>query len=107
MTFSSYWMASLNTESAASLCPDMDSEGTESVRVLTPSYPAEYGRKLGGVVEVTSDKTAAQGSHGYLEADGGNFDELSGAFRLSYAATQAQFLSVLPVFIRRATLILL
>jgi len=52
--------------------PDMDSDDVESVRVLTASYPAEYGRKLGGVIEVTSNKTVAQGWHGDLEVDGGS-----------------------------------
>jgi len=71
--------------------PDMDSDDVESVRVLTASYPAEYGRKLGGVIEVTSNKTVAQGWHGDLEADGGSFDHLNGVAGFSYAATQDQF----------------
>lgn len=71
--------------------PDMDSDEVESMRVLAASYPAAYGRKLGGVVEVMLDKTAAQGWHGDLEADGGSFDHLSGAVGLSYAAAQDRF----------------
>jgi hypothetical protein len=31
----------------------------ESMRVLTASSPVEYGRKLGGVIEVTSDARLA------------------------------------------------
>jgi ABC-type Fe3+ transport system permease subunit len=27
----------------------------ESLRVLTANYPAEYGRKLGGVIEVSTE----------------------------------------------------
>lgn len=68
--------------------PDMDADQVESMRVLTASYPAEYGRKLGGVVEVTSDKTAIQGWHGDLDAGGGSFDHLSGSVGLSYSTTQ-------------------
>ena len=67
--------------------PNMDSDQVESMRVLTAGYPAEYGRKLGGVVEVTSDKTAGQGWHGDLDASGGSFDHLSGSVGLSYSAT--------------------
>lgn len=70
--------------------PDMDSDEVESMRVLTASYPAEYGRKLGGVVEITSDKTAVQGWHGDLDAGGGSFDHLSGSVGLSYSTTQNQ-----------------
>jgi hypothetical protein len=58
------------------------------MRVLTASYPAEYGRKLGGVVEVTSDKTAVQGWHGDLDAAGGSLDHLSGSVGLSYSRPQ-------------------
>lgn len=68
--------------------PDMDTDQVESMRVLTASYPAEYGRKLGGVVEVTSDQTAIQGWHGDLDAGGGSFDHLSGSVGLSYSTTQ-------------------
>jgi len=68
--------------------PDMDSDQVESMRVLTASYPAEYGRKLGGVIEVTSDKTTYQGWHGDLEAGGGSSDHLSGSVGLSNATAQ-------------------
>jgi len=68
--------------------PDMDSDQVESMRVLTATYPAEYGRKLGAVVEVTSNKTAVQGWHGDLDAGGGSFDHFSGSVGLSYSTTR-------------------
>ena len=71
--------------------PAMDSDRVESMRVMTASYPAEYGRKLGGVVEVTSDKTDAQGWHGDLDAGGGSFDSLVGSVGLSYSTTADWF----------------
>src|SRR5215470_12401312 len=35
--------------------PSLDPDDVESMRVLTADYPAEYGRKLGGVIEVTTE----------------------------------------------------
>ena len=61
------------------------------MRVLTSGFPAEYGRKLGGVVEVTSEKNPADGFHGEAEIAAGSFmtGEASGA--LSYAAGKHRF----------------
>jgi hypothetical protein len=41
--------------------PDMDSDDVESMRVLTANFLAEYGRKLGGIVEITTDKSVPMG----------------------------------------------
>jgi outer membrane receptor for Fe3+-dicitrate len=78
----------LTQNRSPAFAPDMDSDQVESMRVLTASYPAEYGRKLGGIVEVTSEKTAVQGWHGDLDTGGGSFDRLSGSVGLSYSTTQ-------------------
>ncbi len=59
--------------------PDMDSDSVESLRLLTASYPAEYGRKLGGIVELTTDKNSLLGWHGDFVASGGSFDQLDGS----------------------------
>lgn len=51
----------------------LGAEEFESMRVLTGGYPAEYGRKLGGVVEVTTDRDARPGFHGKAVIEGGSF----------------------------------
>ena len=71
--------------------PDMDSEVVESLRVLTAGYPAEFGRKLGGIVEITTDKNVTRGWHGDLDAAGGSFDQLNGSAGLSYARANDLF----------------
>ena len=48
--------------------PPIESSDVESLRVMTAGFPAEYGRKLGGVVEVTSPKNNPMGLHGEFEA---------------------------------------
>jgi outer membrane receptor for Fe3+-dicitrate len=59
--------------------------------VLTASFPAEYGRKLGGIVEVTTKKDVQAGWHGRFDAGGGTFSTLNGAAGLSYARESERF----------------
>lgn len=58
--------------------PPLDVEDLQSMNVFTASYPAEYGRKLGGVVEATSARPQASGFHGKAALQGGSFDTQSG-----------------------------
>ena len=69
--------------------PSLDAGDVESMRVLTGDYPAEYGRKLGGVIEVT-DKDADPGLHGRLDASGGSFSTGGGSAAISYGRAQDQ-----------------
>jgi len=64
--------------------PDMDSGDVESMRILTAGFPAEYGRKLSGVVEITTDKSLPAGFHGDLDAAGGSFSHLDGSLGFFY-----------------------
>ena len=61
----------LTQNRSPAFAPDMDSDEVESMRVLTANFPAEYGRKLGGVVEITTDESVPMGWHGELDAAGG------------------------------------
>lgn len=72
------------------LAPEFDDNDVQSMSVLTGTYPAEYGRKLGGVVEVTTGKDIRQGFHGAAEADGGSFDTGGGFFSGSYGWNRSQ-----------------
>src|SRR5262249_53889954 len=54
------------------------------VHVLTGNFPAEYGRKLGGVVEVTTARDIREGLHGTADLAGGSFATLSGGFSGGY-----------------------
>lgn len=69
--------------------PSLDAGDVESMRVLTGDYPAEYGRKLGGVIEVTN-KAADQGLHGRLDANGGSFATGGGSVAISYGRARDQ-----------------
>jgi len=65
--------------------PPLEANDVESMRVMTAGFPAEYGRKLGGVVEVTSPKNNPAGLHGELDAGGGSFSTASGYGALYYS----------------------
>src|SRR5579863_1700508 len=65
--------------------PPIESSEVESLRVMTAGFPAEYGRKLGGVVEVSSPKNNPTGLHGEFEAQGGSFSTASGSGSLFYS----------------------
>jgi outer membrane receptor for Fe3+-dicitrate len=65
--------------------PAVDADAVDSMRVLTASYPAEYGRKLGGVIEVTTEKNIPSGLHGQLDGIGGSFGTANGSAGVSYA----------------------
>jgi len=66
-------------------------DDVESMRVLTASYPAEYGRKLGGVVEVTTNKNPPDGLARELGVDGGSFSTTNASGRVSYANGKEPF----------------
>jgi hypothetical protein len=71
--------------------PPIESSDVESMRVMTAGFPAEYGRKLGGVVEVTSPKNNPMGLHGEFEAEGGSFSTASGSGALFYSSGGNRF----------------
>jgi len=64
--------------------PDLQDSDLQAVNVLTGNFPAEYGRKLGGVVEVTTARDIRHGLHGTADFAGGSFGTLSGGFSGGY-----------------------
>jgi len=81
----------LTQNRSSAFAPSFDAGDVESLRVLTASFPAEYGRKLGGIVEVITKKDVQAGWHGRLDAGGGSFSTLNGAAGISYARGAQRF----------------
>jgi outer membrane receptor for Fe3+-dicitrate len=81
----------LTQNRSPAFAPSFDAGEVESLRVLTASFPAEYGRKLGGVVEVTTKKDVPAGWHGRLDAGGGSFSTVNVAAGVSYAQGANRF----------------
>ena len=67
-----------------SFAPEIEADDVQSMNVLTAGYPAEYGRKLGGVIEVNTARDSRQGWHGKLAASGGSFDTAGGYAQAQY-----------------------
>lgn len=61
-----------------------EAEESDSVSVRTAGYPAEYGRKLGGVVEIITPKDTPAGLHGEVLLGGGSFGTENGDIDLGY-----------------------
>lgn len=64
--------------------PELDADDVHSMNILTAGYPAEYGRKLGGVVEVVTAGEAQQGLHGIIAASVGSFGTAVGSAVAQY-----------------------
>ena len=57
--------------------PALEVEELRSLNVLTANYPAEYGRKLGGVIEVVTARDTTPGFHGTAVLEAGSFSTQS------------------------------
>ena len=53
--------------------PELPDAEVEAISVISGTFPAEYGRKLGGVVDVITSKDIRQGFHGSVETGAGSF----------------------------------
>jgi len=64
----------LTDNRSAAYMPDIDVGDVEEMSILTAGFPAEYGRKLGGVIEVQTQRDSVPGFHGKAAVSGGSFD---------------------------------
>ena len=71
--------------------PEIEADNLESMSVYTAGIPAEYGRKMGGVVEVNTAKDTRDGLHGQVVLSGGSFGTASGYSMLQYLAGKNTF----------------
>jgi TonB-dependent receptor-like protein len=66
-----------------SFAPEVSADDVHAMSILTGGYPAEYGRKLGGVIEVMTAGEARRGLRSSIVATAGSFGTVSG-----YGSTQ-------------------
>ena len=69
----------LTDNRSPSLGPEIEADDVDSVTIYTGGIPAEYGRKMGGVIEVHTLRDSRPGLHGQVVLSGGSFDT-AGAF---------------------------
>jgi len=68
----------LTDNRSPSFAPEIEADNAESMTILTANFPAEYGRKLGGVVEISTAHDSRPGFHGKFVASGGSFGTADG-----------------------------
>jgi hypothetical protein len=64
--------------------PEIEADDVDSMKVYTAGFRAEYGRKMGGVVDVNTLRDAEPGIHGQAVLAGGSFDTASSFLELQY-----------------------
>jgi outer membrane cobalamin receptor len=69
--------------------PALAAANVNSLNVITGNIPAEYGRKLGGIIEVTTDHDLVAGFHGMADLAGGSFDGYNGSLSGTYGWTNS------------------
>jgi hypothetical protein len=77
----------LTDNRSPSFGPDIEAEDVQSLSIYTAGFPAEYGRKLGGVVDIQTAKDTRLGFHGDFVASGGSFSTANGYLLGQYAWT--------------------
>jgi len=63
---------------------EIEASSVQSVSIYTAGIPAEYGRKMGGVIEVNTTHNPEKGLHGQLDLFGGSFSTASASGALQY-----------------------
>jgi hypothetical protein len=63
----------------------------ESMTMRSSGFAAEFGRSLGGVVEIKTDHDAIPGLRGQVALQGGSFDQKSGFASLQYGLGKNNF----------------
>ncbi len=69
----------LTDNRSPSFGPEIEADDVDSLAIYTAGFPAEYGRKMGGVVEVNTERDVPPGIHGQAILTGGSFNT-GGAF---------------------------
>jgi len=69
----------LTDNRSPSFGPELEADDVDSLTIYTAGIPAEYGRKMGGVIEVNTLRDSQPGLHGQAVLSGGSFDT-AGAF---------------------------
>jgi hypothetical protein len=64
----------LTDNRSPSFGPEIEADDLDSISIYTAGIPAEYGRKMGGVVELNTKRDTDAGLHGQLTLSGGSYD---------------------------------
>lgn len=82
----------LTENRSPAFAPPFEPDDVESMRVMTAGFPAEYGRKLGGVVELSTLEDLPPGFHVTADAEAGSFATVDGEAGMEYAQGRNQLM---------------
>ena len=74
----------LTDNRSPSFGPEIEADDVQSISIYTAGIPAEYGRKMGGVVEINTLQNWQPGLHGQFVLSGGSFGTASGFAQAQY-----------------------
>jgi hypothetical protein len=75
----------LTDNRSPSFGPEISANDLDSMTIYTAGFPAEYGRKMGGVVELNTLANPQTGFHGQFVLSGGSYDSLGGFAQGEYS----------------------
>jgi TonB-dependent Receptor Plug Domain len=75
----------LTDNRSPSFGPEIEADDVESMSLYTAGFPAEYGRKMGGVVELNTLQDSQPGFHGQAVLAGGSFDSAAAFVKGQYS----------------------
>jgi hypothetical protein len=75
----------LTDNRSPSFGPEIEADDLESMSIYTAGIAAEYGRKMGGVVELNTMQDSQPGLHGQVVLSGGSFDSASAFAKVQYS----------------------
>jgi outer membrane cobalamin receptor len=71
--------------------PEIEADSVQSMNIFTAGIPAEYGRKMGGVVEVNTAHDSREGLHGQVVLTGASFNTAGAYTMLQYLSGKNSF----------------
>jgi outer membrane cobalamin receptor len=74
----------LTDNRSPSFGPEIEADDVQSMSIYTAGIPAEYGRKMGGIVEMATTKDSSPGFHGEAVLAGGSFATADGYLLAQY-----------------------
>ena len=78
----------LTENRSAAYVADFDAGNVQEMSEMMAGFPAEYGRRLGGVIEVETTRDKRQGFHGRSALGGGSYHTLNGFLEGQYGFGQ-------------------